>query len=128
MKKGFIALISVLIVGAIGTAIAVSLLLLGIGTSRTSFALLQSTEARALADACSEEALQKIRDFLPYSGSGSLTTSQGSCTYTVTKGSGQNRTVTSTGTVGTIVRKVKITLTQINPQIITSSWQEVADF
>lgn len=127
-KFGFIALISVLVVSTIGTAIAVSLLLLGIGSSRTSFALMQSYQAKALADACAEEALEKIRDSTPFTGTGSLTLGQGACSYTVTSSGGQSRTATSSGTVGTIIRKVKITIDKITPLINVTSWQEVADF
>ena len=54
-----------------------------------------------------EEALLQIRNFLPYSGSGNLTTGTGNCAYTVTKGTGQERTATSSGMVGTVVRRVK---------------------
>jgi len=127
-SRGYITLISVLVVGAVGVAIATSLILLGIGSSRSSFALEQSNQAKALANACAEEALQQIRDSTPYTGTGNLSLGQGTCTYTVTSQGGQNRTITASGTVGTIVRKVKIIITKINPTITVSTWQEVADF
>mgnify|MGYP001616035106 CR=1 FL=1 len=127
-QKGYIALITVLVTGAVGVAITVSLLLLGLGSSRTSFSLEQSNQAKALANACAEEALQQIRDSTPFTGTGNLTLGQGSCSYTVTSGGSQNRTITSTGTVGTIIRKVKITIDKITPSINVTSWQEVADF
>jgi len=127
-KKGYVALITVLISGAIGVAIATSLLLLGLGSSRTSFALEQSNQAKALANACSEEALQQIRDSTPFTGTGSLTLGQGTCGYTVVNDGGENRTVTASGTVGTVVRKIKIIVNTINPAINLTSWQEVADF
>ena len=127
-NTGYVALITVLVIGAVGTAIAVSVILLGLGSSRTSFALEQSNQAKALANACAEEALQQIRDSISFSGTGNLTLGQGTCTYTVTNDGAQNRTVTSSGTVGTTIRKVKITLDQINPTINITSWQELADF
>jgi len=126
-KKGYVALITVLISGAIGVAIATSLLLLGLGSSRTSFALEQSNQAKALANACSEEALQQIRDSTPFTGTGSLTLGQGTCGYTVVNDGGEIRTVTASGTVGTVVRKIKIIVNTINPAINLTSWQEVAD-
>ena len=126
-QKGFITLISVLVVGAVGIAIALSLLLLGVGNSRTSFAVEQSNQAKALANACAEEALQQIRDSTSFTGTASLTLGQGTCTYTVTSQGGSNRTITASGTVGTIIRKVKIIISGINPQITVTSWQEVAD-
>lgn len=123
--NGYITLISVLIIGAVGVAIAGSLLLLGLGSSRTSFALQQSNQAKALANACMEEALQRISDSIPFTGTGILTLGQGTCTYTVTSTGGQNRTITSSGTVGTIIRKVSVAITKITPSIVISSWQEV---
>ncbi len=124
-KNGFTTLISVLIVSAIGITITVSLLLLGLGSTRTSFANKQSNQAKAFADACAEEALQKIRESTPYTGVGNLTFEQGTCNYTVTNQGGQNRTITSSGTVGTIIRKAKIIIDKINPTIQIVSWQEV---
>jgi Tfp pilus assembly protein PilX len=127
-SRGYIVLITVLIIGAVGTAIAVAVLWLGLGDSRSSFALQQSSQAKSLANACSEEALQQIRDSTPFTGTDNLTLGQGTCSYTVTSQGGQDRTITSTGTVGTIVRKVKIIIDTINPSINVTSWQEVADF
>ena len=127
-QNGFITLTSVLVVGAVGVAIATSLILLGLGSSRTSFAVEQSNQAKGLANACAEEALQQIRDSTPFTGSGNLTLGQGICTYTVTNQGGQNRTITSSGTVGSIIRKVKIIIDKINPTIQVVSWQEVDNF
>lgn len=127
-QKGYITLLSTLFLVAIGGVIAYSAILLGLGSSRTSFALDQSNQAKALANACSEEALQQIRNSAVFTGTGSLTLGQGTCSYTVTSGGGQNRTITANGAVGTIIRKVSITLDTITPNINITSWQEVADF
>ena len=126
--RGYMTLISVLIVGAVGVAVAVSLVLLGLSSSRASFSLEQSNQTKALANACAEEALQQIRDLTSFSGTDSLTLGQGSCTYTVTTGSGENRTIEASGNVDTIARRVKITIDQINPNINITSWQEVENF
>lgn len=127
-QRGFATLVSVLLVGVIGLAIAVSLLVLGVGSSRTSFAREQSYQAKALADACAEEALEQIRDSTPFIGSGALTLGQGSCSYIVTSQGGANRTIISVGTVASMTRRARVTIDQINPAINVTSWQEVADF
>lgn len=127
-KNGFITLLSVLIIGALGTAITVSLLVFGIDSSKTSRALEQSYQSKALAYACSEEALQHIKDSTSFTGSGTLTLEQGTCTYTVTSQGGQNRTITASGTVGAVIQKTKIIIDRINPDIHIVSWQEVSDF
>ncbi len=124
-NKGFITLISVLVLTAIGVAVGVSVILSGLGSSRSAFALEQSGQAKALANACAEESLQQIYDSIPFSGTATLTFGEGSCTYTVTKLTGQNRTIAVTGTVGTIVRKVNILIDKITPTINITSWQEV---
>ena len=128
VNSGFITLISVLVVGAVGMAITVSLLLLGLGNSRTGFAVQQSYQAKALASACAEEGLEKIRGTSSYTGTGTLSLGQGSCAYTVTSQGGQNRTITATGTVGTVIRKTKAIVSGIGLLITLSSWQEMGDF
>lgn len=127
-QRGYIILISILVIGAVGVAITLSLILLGIGTSRTSFAYEQSNQAQGLANACAEEAMQRIRDSTPFIGSGNLPLGQGTCNYTVTTQGPQNRTIIASGTVGTIIRKVRIIINRINPTIQVVSWQEIADF
>jgi len=124
-KNGYVALLSVIVVGAIAVTVAVTLLLAGIGWSQTSFDLERSNQAKALVNACAEEALQQIRNSTPFTGYGSLSLGQGTCGYVVTSGGGQNRTVNASSTVGVINRKVQITITAITPLIIVSAWQEV---
>ncbi|MEI8103721.1 MAG: hypothetical protein WCG84_02325 [Candidatus Moraniibacteriota bacterium] len=124
-EDGYVVLLGVLIVGAIGISVMLSLLLLGLGSSRTSFAEEQSFQAKALANACAEEGLQQIRDTTSYTGSGGLTIGQGACTYAVTSQGGSNRTVAATGTVGTMTRRVTVIINAITPLITATSWQEV---
>lgn len=127
-NKGYSLLLAVLIIGAIAVAITVSLLLLGIDSSETSFSLEQSKKARGLANACAESALQEIRNSTPFTGSDTINFSDGSCSYTVTNDGGSNRSIESSGTVGDVVKKISVSIDQINPDINIVSWQEVADF
>lgn len=127
-SKGYIALMTVLIVGLIATSLTVSLLLLGTSQTKTTIALDESNRAKALTNACAEEALQQIRDSTAFAGSGALTFGTDTCTYTVIDLGGENRQITSTGNANAAVRKVKIIINDITPLILISSWQEVADF
>lgn len=124
---GYTLLLSILVVGAVALAITLSVIMLGLGVSRTSLVVQQLYQARGLAQACVEEGLQQIRDATPYTGSGNLSLGQGSCTYTVTSQGGQNRTVTASGTVGTVVRRITVVVGGITPQITITSWQDVAN-
>lgn len=119
---------SVLIVSAVGIAMTVAVLLLGVSASRTSFATEQSNQTKALTNACAEEALEQIKTSSSFTGTGTLSLGQGTCTYTVTSQGGQNRTITASGTVGTVTRKVQAVISTINPTVTVTSWQEVSAF
>ena len=126
--KGYITLVSVLIATAVALAVGVSLILWGTGFTKTSLALKQSHQAKALADACAEEALQQIQDSNSFTGTVMVTLGQGNCTYTVVNLGAGNRTVTASGTVGTTVRKIQISIDQVNPTVNVTSWQEGVSF
>ena len=120
---GYIALLTVIIVGAAAMAISVTLLTTGTDAQRATLITQQSIQARQLAHACAEEALQKIHDSTSYTGTGTLTLGAGSCSYTVSSTGASTRTVTTTGTVSNVVRKVTAYAT-IDSSISVTSWQE----
>jgi hypothetical protein len=124
--KGFITLISVLLVSVVGLTIAMSLILLGLGFSKTSLASVQSNQSKALVNACVEEALEQIQINANYTGTNNLSLGSGTCTYTVS-GIAPNKSVTASGIVGTIIRKVRVSTSAVVPKILISSWQEVAN-
>lgn len=125
---GYITLISVLIVGAIGTSIVIALVLLGIGSSKTSIALEQSFEARSLATLCAEEALEQIRSNDAFSGTATLSIGNGDCEYTVINNGGESRTIESTGTAGNVIRRTEVEISQIYSTIQITNWVDVVDF
>jgi hypothetical protein len=124
-RKGYIMLMSVLVVGAIGAAVSVSVILLGLAGSRTGLAYQQMHQAKALANACSEEALERIRESTPFVGTGNLFIGTDNCLFAVKSEGGENRTIYATGTVGMITRKTKVSVTAINPLIVVSEWREI---
>ena len=126
-RDGYVMLISVLIAGAVGTAIAVALLLLGNAASRRSYLENQMFMAKALADACMEKALMQIRLSASFTGTSSTSVGYGICEFQVVNTGGSHRTVTASSTVGTVVRKATVTIDQIQPLIRITDWQEVPD-
>jgi acyl-CoA synthetase (AMP-forming)/AMP-acid ligase II len=124
-QQGYIALLAVLIMGAASLAIALSLLIGGADNEQVSLITQQSIQARNLATACAEEALQQIHDNTAFTGTNNLTLGQGTCTYTVTNTGGSNRTVDATGSVNTVARKVKVYVTIGASNISITSWQDV---
>jgi len=126
-SEGYVALLAVLILGAISTTVAVTLLITGTDSQRSTLVSQQSAQARNLSGTCAEEALQIIHDNTLYTGSNSMTLGQGGCTYTVTNTGGNARTIDATGTVSNVVRKVKVYATINTSSISITSWQEVSD-
>jgi hypothetical protein len=127
-RRGYIALISVLLIAAIGSAVMISVIASGVLATKTDFALQQSGSARILASSCAEEALQKILETSTTTGNGNLTIASGTCSYIITSTGGQNVTISATGILGTISSKIKVILATTTPGITLSSWEEVADF
>ena len=127
-RKGYIALLSVILISAIGLSIMLSVIATGVDAVETDFSLQQSGGARSLASSCVEEALQKILETSSTSSNGNLSIASGTCTYVITATSGQIITIKATGVLSTVTSKIKVVLASTTPSITLSSWEEVADF
>ena len=128
-RPGFILLITVVIIGAIASAILASLLLLGTSASQVSFSVYQAAQAKAHAEACTEYALQKLRDNPSYSGNETKTLSEGTCDILTVGGIGnENRTLCVEGGAGDSVRRIQIIIERLLPSIRIGSFEEVAVF
>lgn len=125
-QSGYIALLAVLIVGAVATATSLVLLATSADSQRSAIVSQQAKQARALAVACSEEALQKMHEDTAYTGTAGLTLGQGNCSYTVTSTGANTRTIVATGTVGNIARKIQISATLSSSNISITSWQDIS--
>lgn len=125
-SDGYVVLIAVLVSGAAALAISLALLLAGADAQRSILIEQQSAQARSLAQACAEEALQQMHDNTAFTGTSSLSLGQGSCTYTVSVVSGSNRSIATSATVGNVVRKIQVYATIGASSISVTSWQEVS--
>jgi cytoskeletal protein RodZ len=126
--KGYIALLSVILISALGVAIMVSVIASGITSSKTNLSLQQSGSARSIASSCAEEALQKILETGTTTSTSSLVIASGTCLYAIYPTSGNTVTINASGSLGTLTSKIKVVLSSTSPQILLSSWSEVADF
>lgn len=125
MQSGYVALIAVLLVGSASLAIGLALLMTAVDSQRSTLVEQRSIQARNIASACTEEALQQIHDDTAFTGSNNLNIANGSCSYTVTNTGGSNRTITASGTVDTVVRRMQLTITIGVSTITINTWQEV---
>jgi hypothetical protein len=130
MKKnnGFVILVGIIVIGAIG--LAVSLILSAIGTAAVSDSQVINDyrQAKNLAEACVEEALQQISDSVPFAGSGTQIVGGEVCNYSVVNLGGSNREVTAWATGGLSTARFEVLIDAIRPSINIVSWQEVVGF
>lgn len=128
-SRGFVTLVSVIIVGFVALSVAVGVLLIGIGADQATSNLERAAIARGYAEACAEEALYELKLDNTYAAGAVINFTYGSCTVASITGTGNtNRVVQVTGTVGAVVKKIEIDIAQLDPNLTLNSWQELADF
>ena len=127
-QSGYVLLLSTLVVGAVGTAIATSILMLSVGNNLNSLAAEQSAQALANATACMEDTLEQLRLDDTYVGDTTINFEQGSCTIEPVVVSGGFHVIQVTGTVNTIVRKLEVEVDDIGPPTVIESWRDVDTF
>lgn len=126
---GYILLITILVIGAIASAILSSLMLLGISANHVSFSVLQAGQSLANAQACAEYGLIKLRQTPSYAGNEFITIGTDQCEILTIGGIGNNNRVLCTeGKIGDSVRRLEIVINQVLPQTKIYSWQKVAVF
>ena len=129
-EGGYIAVMTVLILCAVATAIGVTLLWTGTDAQRLTLGEQQSRQAHALAVACGQEALQQIHDNLAFTATNaSMSLGQGTCKYSVgvAGGAGSTRLVSAAGTVGNVTRKVQTSVTVNASTITAGTWKDMPD-
>ena len=129
INNGYIALMTVILMGAIVSAITVTLLTLSIVYNKNSITYMKQQTARNYTDSCAEEALRIIRTKV-YTGSGTIDINGDSindCTYVIS--GTQPNLIILTEIIPSPAdgpkRKVQITTTAVSPKIILSSWNEI---
>ena len=127
-KRGYVTLMSVLVLGAVGVTIITSVLLLSVDSSRTSNVLSEIRESQTILESCVEEALERIRRNASVTGYGSLAFVDGSCGYEILNTGGSNRTIQASSTRGNLIHRLVVMIDQVNPRINVASWQRVDSF
>lgn len=128
MNQGFIALTSILIIGALILVISVGLSLRSVSETQISLAQQEAHRALALANLCAEVALMKLESVLNYSGNETVNVDGLSCDIMSIEGSGNlNRIVKAKSTISGYTKKVKVVVSRISPVMQITSWEEVGD-
>lgn len=128
-KNGYIALMAVLIIGAVILNVAISSTIISIMNNKNGLIFQDLAAATELANACAEKTLMDLKENPNYGGNETVTLGSGSCQIlSIDNLGGDNRQIKVIGNVNNRIRKVKINLTTINPIMTITSWLEVPDF
>lgn len=130
-RDGYFTLLAVLVAGMIVAVLAFTLVTLSSSASNSSFTLVQSEQARALANACAEQGIEQLLASTTFTGVDNISLGQGGCSYTISVASGTVRLVAASGTVITVTRRVNVIIDPgafvSGKNVSPSSWQEVAN-
>ncbi|MBP9821741.1 MAG: hypothetical protein KBC98_02575 [Candidatus Pacebacteria bacterium] len=125
-QPGIIALITVLITGAI-------VLIIGLGMAERSMLELNTSldeelshQALTAATSCMERALLSLAGNASYAGNETLSVGTNTCSIATITTSGITRTVKTSSTVQGYTRRLQVTVSNVNPPLQVSSWQEVS--
>lgn len=121
--RGYITLITVILVSAVVLAIATTVSLLAIGEAQSSFSLFSGEDALQFVEGCTEDALLKSRASAAYTG-GVITRPEGTCSVTVSK-AGNVWTVTVTSAATQYKRTIQTVFTRGETAVTLTSWKEL---
>lgn len=123
--RGFIALITIFIILAIALIVGISFSLLSADESAMALENFQSSKSYFLANLCAEQALMKLKENTDYSGNETINIEDGSCQILPIEG---QWIVKTTGNFQNQMKKIRISISQVDPEVVIDSWQEVASF
>ncbi len=123
-QKGYVALVSVLVILAVGIIVGVTVSMNAINEMQMGFTSTQADKAFVIADACAEESLLRLKR--EESPPVELFFEDGSCTIYIIA-LNDDRTVMVTGTVDDYNSLIQMEVT-LAPDFVVNSWQEVGEF
>jgi len=128
-KKGFAALLTIIVISAATLIIAFNSSILGIGEIDVGYTSQKGSEVFAIADGCMEESLRRFRLNTSYSGE-NLTTNNGTCIIEVSASSANATSTVTASTTDSYYSKLETTFSftdDTRPVITITSWEEKID-
>ena len=131
-QQGFIALVAMLVIAAVVLVVGISIALSAIGELSMGFGNNMSTESLAVAEACMDEGLMRLKraceagNCATYTGTGGtpLSIGGGSCTIVIDDLGGNVYTVTSESTLDDFIKTLEANVTAVGSSFTLNSWQE----
>ena len=122
-QRGITALVTIVVVGAAALLMAYGASWAGIVDLDTSYLAQKGESVAAFADGCLDEALQRLRYNINYTG-GSLSINENSCIINVVS-AGSNRTINISASSGNYYQALQASVTLSGNVITLNSWDEI---
>lgn len=125
-KNGYIALISVIIIGFIILSLLISLTFISVSQQKSMIIQNQALRSYYLADACAHYAVVKLQENINYSGNESVAINSDSCAVDRVTGSGNsNRTIYASADISGHRKEIIVVISSIKPKTIIKYWGEI---
>ncbi len=128
-QKGYVALVSVLIVSALSLAVSIGVSMRSISGAHMGLSYKRSHQAHILATSCVYEALTALERDLEYAGNEDIIIEDKTChVYTIEGEGNEDRVVKIEASVDGFVKKIRVEVLRISPTMQIASWKHVVDF
>jgi hypothetical protein len=121
-NDGYIAITTMLVIAAVVLVVSVTISLVSINEGQLSLAAMRNDNVLDIVEGCAEDALLYVNENNSLPASVSLP--EGTCTITINSQSGSNWTFTTTATVNSHTKSIRIALTR-SSTITISNWEEL---
>ncbi|MFA5188576.1 MAG: hypothetical protein WC460_04400 [Patescibacteria group bacterium] len=126
VKNGYIALISLIIIGAIVLISVLALTFITISQTQNMISQNQSLKSYYLANACAHYAILQLQDNVSYGGNETIEVDSYNCQVEQILDSGNaNRIINTSSNVASSNAKIQVIISQLKPRTIISSWQQI---
>jgi hypothetical protein len=129
-QKGFIILVAVIFLAAIGSVVSSSIILLGLNSSLNNSVVKNSFQASLLSDSCQEYTMLQIKDNSDYVGDEIINTNFGTCNILPVTKNNNTFTIYTTAEHADTYSKIKALINKDEESglITIESYQQLADF
>ncbi|OGY42449.1 MAG: hypothetical protein A2Y67_00195 [Candidatus Buchananbacteria bacterium RBG_13_39_9] len=126
-KNGYIALITLIIIGAIALVIAISITFISLNQKNFIISHNRTLRNYYLANACANYGILQLQKNLEYKGQETITIDESICQIEDVQGSGEkDRVIITSSKIADQLKRLKIELDQIKPKTIVKSWGEIS--
>lgn len=121
-QKGYIAIVTVLVIGAVMLSVGMAVVLNSINTGQGTLAEIKKEASIGYVESCIEDALIRINKNNVLTGT--IVLPEGTCTVTINSQVGSNWDFTVAGTLDGYSKSIRVTATR-GSTVVVNSWQEI---